>query len=348
MRLALETARLGTWRHQPAADRVHLDERLRSTFGRSDAAEVSLAEMLEWVHPDDRGEIADAIALALEVSRNEVSEMEFRVVRPDGRVRWVTSRARRLHGRGRSAGSSGDLLGTMLDITERKSVEQTREAFIGVLSHELRTPLTTIIGAADLLQRTRLDDEARESLVEDLASESTRLERLVDDLLVLSQTDHAQLVIEPQPVLVHRAIRAAIDLESGRYPDVRFEVDAPVTLPVAAAEEIYLQQVLGNLLSNAAKYGPDDDARVSIVARQEGDHIAIAVQDDGPGFVAEDGAKLFELFYRDPQGTRRRPGAGIGLYVVRSLVEAMGGEVWAKRQETGGAEVGFTVPILTD
>jgi two-component system sensor histidine kinase KdpD len=107
-------------------------------------------------------------------------------------------------------------------------------------------------------------------------------------------------------------------------------------------------QVMRNLLSNAGKYGPDVHSVVRVVAEAAGDEVKVRVLDDGPGFGADDGERLFQLFFRSPDARSRRPGAGIGLYATRALVDAMGGRVWALARAPSGSEFGFTLPIMED
>jgi signal transduction histidine kinase len=225
-------------------------------------------------------------------------------------------------------------------VAELQEREEVREAFVGVLSHELRTPVTTIYGMANLLVRTP-DRPDRAAIGEDIREESDRLYRIVEDLLVLSRAERGALSIAPEPVLVQRLIPAiAADL-GRRFPNVPFAFDIPDEMPPVAGEEGPLRQVLGNLLTNAAKYGGGTPVRLT--ARQRGERAEFVVEDGGSGIDPDDADRLFELFYRSPRTARKAAGTGIGLYVVRQLVEAMGGRVHAGRSAAGGAA--FTVEV---
>ena len=234
------------------------------------------------------------------------------------------------------------------DVTQDRAEDDAREAFVGVLSHELRTPVTTIVGMARLLGRTAIqrDETTRHDMIDDIAFEAERLDRLIEDLLVLSRAEKGQLVVDAEPVLLQHVIREAIAAEAGRFPLVTFVADV-TNLPPVSADRTYAGQIVRNLLSNAGKYGPDGASEVRVSAAQVGDDIVVQVLDAGPGFPAEDGERLFDLFFRAHSNARIRPGAGIGLYVTRALVTAMGGRVWAAQREHGGSAFAFTLPVMT-
>jgi len=233
------------------------------------------------------------------------------------------------------------------DVTEERAANDAREAFVGVLSHELRTPVTTIVGMARLLGRTAIerDEHTRHDMIDDITFEAERLDRLIEDLLVLSRAEKGQLVVDAEPVLLQHVIREAIAAEAGRFPLVTFVADV-ASLPPVSADRTYVGQIIRNLLSNAAKYGPDGSSEVRVSAVREGDEIVVQVLDAGPGFPAEDRERLFDLFFRAHSGSRIRPGAGIGLYVSRALVTAMGGRIWATEREHGGSAFAFTLPVM--
>jgi two-component system sensor histidine kinase KdpD len=123
------------------------------------------------------------------------------------------------------------------------------------------------------------------------------------------------------------------------------ETDLEPDLPIVAGETTYLEQIVRNLLNNAAKYTPIG-SRVVVSARKADGDIEVRVTDDGPGIPAASVDRIFELFYRDPSSSRLVAGSGIGLFVCASLVEAMGGRIWASRPAAGGTEIGFTLRIL--
>lgn len=244
------------------------------------------------------------------------------------------------------AEAAGSRLIVVRDITRERESAEARDAFLGVLSHELRTPVTTILGTAHLLRRPRDGGIApANEMVGDIAAEAERLNHLIEDLLVLSRAQAGAVVFEAEPVLVQHAIREVVATESTRHPQVEFVVDIEGTLPPINGDRTYVVQVLRNLIGNAAKYGPMTATQVQVGAGATADEVVVRILDEGPGFDPDDAEHLFEIFYRAARTARARSGSGIGLYVTRTLVEAMGGRVWARLRETGGSEFGFALPI---
>jgi signal transduction histidine kinase len=230
-------------------------------------------------------------------------------------------------------------------VTELQARGMLRDAFIGVLSHELRTPVTTIYGAAQLLGRPGLDGQ-RETLLEDIREESDRLVRITEDLLVLSRAERGALEIAPEPVLVQRLIPLVVAEVGRRFPGTPIEVVMAPDLAPVAADEGPLRQILGNLLTNAAKYAAG--AATWVRAEQRGSVVLIVVEDDGPGFAEPERHRLFDLFYRSASTPQATAGTGIGLYVVRQLVEAMGGSVEALPGPRGGARFEVRLPVADE
>jgi signal transduction histidine kinase len=233
------------------------------------------------------------------------------------------------------------------DVTEQRRAAAAQDAFIGVLSHELRTPVTTIVGISQLLRRPARGGVERDTvgLMADLADEATRLSQLIEDLLVLSRAQSGRITADLEPVLVGRIVAEAVAVEADRYPSVRFEVDVPRHLPPVDGDPTYLRQVLRNIIGNAGKYGPPGSV-VTVRAAATDDAVTITVVDEGPGFDPEDTPHLFDIFFRSARTARQHSGSGIGLYVARTLVEAMGGTIWARSLEEGGSEFGLVLPVI--
>ncbi len=247
----------------------------------------------------------------------------------------------------------GRALAGPVDLATRYASEQRarqlRDAFVGVISHELRTPITTIYGTSAMLARRieEMSPDARGQAVADIEAESDRLRRLVEDLLVLSRAEGGRVHVEREPVLVAHVVRGFIASEAARWPEHTIDLHVPPTVPLVAAEETYVEQVVRNLVSNAAKYSPPGSTIEVVVEASDGE-VRTRVLDEGIGLDGDTAERLFELFYRAPLATRRASGAGIGLFVCRELVAAMGGRIWARPRPEGGAEVGFGLPALPD
>jgi signal transduction histidine kinase len=217
-----------------------------------------------------------------------------------------------------------------------------------VLSHELRTPVTTIYAGSKLLSRglDNLDEDVRRSVFEDIHIESERLHRLVEDVIALTRFGEAdEGEIGNEPVLLQRVLPGVIRSEEVRWPGVTFTVDMPGGIPTVVADPTYVEQVVRNLLSNAAKYG-GPGSTVETTLEASGSEVLVKIRDNGPGFPAEEADRLFDLYYRSPSTASSASGAGIGLFVCARLIRAMGGRIWAGPRPEGGAEFGFSLQVM--
>lgn len=357
LEMMLAASGTGFWEWDIETGALSWSEAIFRQHGLEPSAKApDYAAYIDMIHPDDRASFEGAVGAAIEESGS--FELDFRIVRPDGSVRWT-------HGAGRllrdDRGRPIRMIGTGQDITDRRRLVEDRdrllaeerragefrEAFVDVISHELRTPITTILGLTQILARPgRTDDDAsRMALLEDVRSESERLHRLVEDLLVLSRVERGRLEVEPEPLEPRRLLERIVAHESRELPSITVETEFERDLPIVAGESTYVEQIVRNLLNNAAKYTPPG-SHVVVSASKLGNTVEVRVTDDGPGIPPASLERIFELFYRDPESSRAVAGSGIGLFVCASLVEAMGGRIWARRPPEGGSEVGFTLHAL--
>jgi K+-sensing histidine kinase KdpD len=235
------------------------------------------------------------------------------------------------------------------DVTQVVEVDLQREAFLGVLSHELRTPVTSILLAVDLLRRSDPSNWDRAlNLLADVDAELNRLYVIVEDLMVLTRSERGVLEVATEPVLVHRIVHDVVERMTLGDPDVPIEFTSAEYLPPVEAEPIYVQQITRNLISNAIKYGRNSHHPIEVRISSSEGKVETRVLDRGVGLGEDEADKLFRLFYRNPKAMGIAPGAGIGLYVCRLLAEAMHGSMWARPREGGGAEFGFSLPVVRE
>ncbi|HKF84221.1 MAG TPA: GAF domain-containing protein [Candidatus Limnocylindrales bacterium] len=260
---------------------------------------------------------------------------ESQFERPDGQTIIVRTAARPVIG---GDGRVQAAVSVFSDVTSERAADEAREAFLGVLSHELRTPVTAIYGGSMLLARHRHDvPETLEPVVDDVAAESLRLLRLVEDLLVIARVERGLPVAAREPVLVQHVVRRVVAEEARRWPDAVFTSTLAPGLPPVLGDSGQLEVVLRNLLGNAAKYG---STGAHVTAERIDGGVRVTVEDDGPGLdLAPD--QLFRLFQRGRTAARRASGSGIGLFVCRALIEGMGGRIWAENLPDGGAAFHF-------
>jgi two-component system sensor histidine kinase KdpD len=175
----------------------------------------------------------------------------------------------------------------------------------------------------------------------DISDEAERLLRIVDDLLVLSRVERGVVVLTPEPIVVRHVVADVLAIVRRRYPSALIEVEGAAVTP-ALADATALRQVIHNLLTNAAKYAGTDGPIVIKLSEVES-WVQVEVLDSGPGLGSEPD-DLFQLFHRSPNASRMAPGSGIGLYVARQLVRAMGGSIEAGTRPEGGARFAVRLP----
>ena len=237
---------------------------------------------------------------------------------------------------------------TVIDITRRREAEHLRDAFIGVLSHELRTPITSIFGGSKVLLREdpEFDETVRKGILQDLADEAERLNRMVENLLVLARVERGVPLGGQEPILLQRLLPRIVGEEARQWPLMDLRLVVPDDLPTVAGDESYVDQVMRNLISNAGKYGPTTGmVTVEVRVPDDGHEVHVAVVDEGQGIDEAETGKFFELFFRSASVSHKTAGSGIGLFVSRHLVEGMGGRMWARSRREGGSEFGFSLPV---
>ena len=232
-----------------------------------------------------------------------------------------------------------------------EELERLRSEFLGMVSHELRSPLAAIKGSAATVLNASTPFDAAEMLqfFRIIDRQADRLRDLISSLLDMTRIEAGRLSLTLEPVsLVHLAdeARSTFLRGGGRH---RVDVDLPVDLPLIAADERRVVQVLSNLLVNASKYSPDSSViRVSASRVEDSPHLAVSVSDQGMGVSADRLTHLFKKFSRaGGDGEERRgEGAGLGLAICKGIVEAHGGRIWAESEGEGrGTRFTFTIPV---
>jgi PAS domain S-box-containing protein len=232
------------------------------------------------------------------------------------------------------------------DVTNEQRLEDEKRDFIATISHELRTPMAAVYGAAQtLLHRVDgLTPEARRQLLEMIAAQASRLSQITEEILLTTQLDRGDLTIDREPVDVGALAQASVDALRAQMPeDVSVEVEVEPNVSSASGDADRIQQVLVNLLDNAAKYG---GSPVTVRVEQTNGVIQIHVADHGPGIPFAEQERIFEKFYRaDPHHTRAPSGTGLGLYISRELIRRMGGRIEVRSRPGTGST--FVVELPT-
>ena len=316
-----------------------------------------------WVsrlHPEDQPHVFSAIRGHLE--RQVPLNVDFRLRTKEEAYRWF-------NGRGQATwddqGEPTRMAGFLRDITEKKESELAlreseakrieafrqrdalKSALLSSVSHELRTPLTTIKASVSSLlgQGTEGTAEVREEFLKDINLEIDYLTRLVENLLDMSRIEAGTLVPQsewhPFEELVEGAIRRTADFIKPHPLEVKLDAN----LPPVYVDGVEMQQVLVNLLDNAAKYSPESSP-VRIEATRTSENIEVRVADRGEGISIDDSEKIFDRFYRVRVARNHSiRGTGLGLSICKGIVEAHGGRIWVETTQGGGATIALSIPL---
>jgi two-component system sensor histidine kinase KdpD len=228
--------------------------------------------------------------------------------------------------------------------------ERLRAALLTSISHDLRTPLATILGAVSSLRSfpEKYDAAERAELLATLHDEAERLNRFVANLLDMTRLESGAVELKPELIDFGEIIGGALQRAGNVLARHRVEVDVAPELPMLRLDAVLFEQVLFNLLDNAAKYSPPD-SRIDIHASRDGELVKIEVADEGPGIPPADVERIFDKFYRVQAQDRRRAGTGLGLAICRGFVEAMGGWIVARnRRDRSGAVLTIRMPVVPE
>jgi two-component system sensor histidine kinase KdpD len=225
--------------------------------------------------------------------------------------------------------------------------ERLRGALLTSISHDLRTPLASILGAASSLRSyaDRYSPEQREELLLTLQDEAERLNRFVGNLLDMTRLESGAIELRLDLVDVSEIVGAALERARDVLAHHRVEIDIAPDLPMLRLDPLLFEQVLFNLLDNAAKYA-SCGSRIDVHAWHDGDGVTIEVLDEGAGIPPGDLERVFEKFYRVHAQDRQRAGTGLGLAICRGFIEAQGGRIDAQnRHDRSGAVLTIRMPL---
>ena len=352
LEIAAAAAGMGIWSRDPITRRTEWNSQMFEIVGRLPSQ--GLPSKQEWqqqiIHPDDREKMSHAHEDMIE-SNGFVVEHEYRITRPDGEVRWLVNRSRREVRDGRAV-----QFGIILDVTDRVHTEAGRQEklmalreseakseFLARMSHELRTPLNAVLGFAQLLKLSQgLGAEQREK-VDRIHSAGDHLLSLINDVLDISSLEQGQLRVDLKPVPLVDVLHEALPLVESLAEVHGVTLHIDTLSGVAYGDRTRIRQVLINLLSNAIKYNRAQ-GQVCVSSEDEGAEVVLRVHDTGRGMSSQQLLQLFEPFNRLGLEKETIQGTGIGLALVKALVERMGGSILVTSEVGVGSEFEVRLP----
>ena len=361
--LALDVSELGTFHCELPWGKILWNDRCKSHFWLPPEAEVDIDKFFALLHPEDRERTRRAIEANVE--RKEKYDTEYRTVSPEGKIRWVRATGNTLFN---EAGEAVQFSGTTQDVTGRKEWEEQRDQllaseraarvageranrlkdeFLATLSHELRTPLNAVMGWVELL-KAESDDPAIITEGVAVIERNVRAQaKLIDDLLDVSRIISGKVRLEIKPLNLAEVIDAAVETvrPTALAKGVRLETVVN-SAPSVNGDFGRLQQTIWNLLTNAIKFTPRG-GRVQVFLEQSGSSSTVSVTDTGEGIEPEFLPHVFERFRQaDGSASRKHSGLGLGLSIVKTLVEMHGGAVAVQSRGKGlGSSFRVNLPL---
>jgi PAS domain S-box-containing protein len=345
---AVDAAPVLIWRSGPDKLCTWFNKRWLEFVGRTMEQELGNG-WAENVHPDDFDACLRTYTAAFDA--RQVFSMEHRLRHHSGEYRWLVDDGIPLY---RLGGEFTGYIGFCADVTERKQAEQAlrdanrkKDEYLAMLAHELRTPLAAIHNAVGVLSRAAGDPRTVQSAAGILERQVTHLVRQVDDLLDISRFSQGKIVLHKERVDLVEIARQAVEAAQPLAERLGLELETTLpSLPLhVVGDPVRLTQVLGNLLHNGCKF-TECGGRVHLTVADEPTHAVVRVLDQGVGILAQDLKRIFEMFAQvDTSLARERDGLGLGLTVVKNLVELHGGTVEARSDGPGrGSEFIVRLP----
>jgi PAS domain S-box-containing protein len=351
--LAQEAGHVGFFHYHVGTDTASWTSGHAKLFGlRSKRVEGPLAEWIERIHPEDRAGVRQALARLLR-QRAERLTLEFRVASHDGQTRWLSSRVLMSYA---EDGRALQAIGITVDMTEQKAAEQERAAlvdraqaarreaeaasrakdeFLAMLGHELRNPLSAISSAVEVLNRGGADEALATNARNIIGRQTRHLARLMEDLLDVARVISGKVVLSRQPLELSALVQRLLSTLQLTGQTQQHELQLDLHEVWVDADATRIEQVVNNLLTNALKYTPEG-RRIEVRLAREGGQALLEVRDHGLGIPASLLPRIFDLFVQGERTLDRRAGGlGIGLTLVRRLVELHGGTVGVHSSSEG-------------
>lgn len=342
LRIAIESANLGTWHYDPQSKRLTVSPRLKELFGYKSNEEMTYDTVIGQVTEEYRTVVQKAIQSS--VIKGEHFDLEFSIRGYyDYQLRWMKATGRIYRDK---EGIPTRFSGILLDITERKQDEIRKNDFIAMVSHELKTPLTSLKAHVQLLSsKAKLHGDSQSiSALSKVDAQVNKMNNMIKSFLDLSRLEAGKINLEKQNFVMDELIVEVVEETLLIDKSHNISVKNVKRVEVFADRE-KIGQVLNNLIGNAIKYSPQGKI-VEVECQDTAGKIVVSVRDEGIGIPKDDIALLFDRFYRvESRKFKTISGFGIGLYLSAEIIKRHEGEIWVESEEGKGSTFYFSLPL---
>lgn len=340
LRLAIDSANMGTWMADLATDKLIISKQAEKIHGVAHGAEMTLTAALNLVAAEHVEKVSNAIKQAV-ITKNSF-DTEYIINPMDGaKPRWLKATGKAYYDdRGRPVNVSG----TMIDITESKAYDQQKDDFISIASHELKTPVTSLKAALQLLDRMKANPSPQvlPKLIEQSNRSMDKISTLIEDLLNLSRMNEGQLKLDKTKfTIAHMLNQCCNHVRVAGKHELILQGDEELEV---MADEHRVDQVIVNMVNNAVKYAPNSK-QIFFNVEKLGNTARISVRDTGPGIAPDKLSHLFERYYRTDASGYQNSGLGLGLYISAEIIRKHGGEIGVDSELGKGSTFWFTLPL---
>jgi PAS domain S-box-containing protein len=352
LRLALEAGKMGSFEWNIQTNEIHWSDNLEAIHGLPPGTFDGTFESFQsLIHPDDRAGVLEKLRQSVETGAEY--EAEFRSAKGNGSAHWILGKGRVLRD---ERGGPARMLGICMDITNHKRIEDVlrqsdrrKDQFLAMISHELRNPLFAITNATALIDSiTKLDPVSARAMGM-IRRQSEQLTHIVNDLLDIARLTAGKMVLQPARIDLGALVEKCVAEFASAQLFAKHLHEVHVAAAPVLGDHARLQQVLSNLLTNSGKYTPAGGVVRIDVAPVDGEAV-LRVRDSGVGIAPDLLPRIFDLFVQSERGLDRRDGGmGVGLAIVRQLVEAHGGRAEAYSEgPSRGTEIVIRLPLAKE
>jgi PAS domain S-box-containing protein len=345
LRMAIDTARIGTWSADLATDMLTISEHAETIHGVDPGHSITLAQSLRMITADYREQVSKAIQEAIKTGKS--FEVEYTIAPMDqSGLRWLRSTGKAYYD---DKGRAINIGGTIYDVTESKQDEQRKNDFIGIVSHELKTPLTSLKGYTQILnaKAKKQQDEFAIGALGKVETQINKMSTMINSFLNVSRLESGKIHLDKEEFDLYELVNETV-AETMLISPSHHIILTPVEPIIVFADRDKIEHVISNLLSNAIKYSPRG-TEINVTCALTGTIASVNVQDKGMGIKPHDAERLFERYYRvESNESKHISGFGIGLYLSSEIIQRHGGKIAVDSEFDKGSTFYFTLPLNSD